>query len=211
VRYIFIGSTGAIADAVRYIAKRGHQVIVFDNIREGVEELEAELGITGAVVDLLNLQDLERFGFSKADVVIIGHRYDSINVALAAYAKHVGIPKVVVVTANRELANVLQALGLAGEVIVVNEVVSKAIVGSIYGVSSIALTEDLAVLVLKPDNLRDYVGRTIKEFEEDLEVEVLKVVGSDGTTINPVRDYIIKEGEALVVLASRSAVERVMT
>ncbi len=210
MRYIFIGSTGAIADAVRYVAKRGHQVIVFDNIREGVEELEAELGITGAVVDLLNLQDLERFGFSKADVVIIGHRYDSINVALAAYAKHVGIPKVIVVTANRELANVLQVLGLAGDVIVINEVVGKAIVSSIYEVSSVALTEDLAVLVLKPDTLRDYVGRTIKEVEEDLEVEVLKVVSSDGTAINPMSDYIIKEGEALVVLAGRSAVERVM-
>jgi len=211
VRYVFVGSTGAIADVIRYVARRGHQVIVFDNIREGVEELEAELGITGAVVDLLNLQNLEQFGLSKADVVVIGHRYDSINVALAAYAKQVGIPKTIVVTANRELANVIKALGLANDVVVVNEVVGRAVVSSIYGVSSVDVTEDLVVLVLRPDALRDYVGRPIRELKEDLEIEVLKVIDSDGVAVSPSDDHVIREGETLVALASRSAVEKIMT
>jgi len=211
VRYIFVGSTGAIADVIKYVARRGHQVIVFDNTREGVEELEAELGVTGAVVDLLNLQDLERFGFSKADVVVVGHKYNSINVALAAYAKQVGIPKIVVVTANRELASVIKALGLANDVVVVNEVVSRAVVSSIYGAISVDLTGDLVILVLRPSALRDYVGRSVGELEEDLEVEVLKVVGSDGVAVSPSDDRVIREGETLVALASRSALEKLMT
>jgi Trk K+ transport system NAD-binding subunit len=211
VRYVFVGSTGAIADVIRYVARKGHQVIVFDNTREGVEDLEAELGVTGAVVDLLNLQDLEEFGFSKADVVVIGHRYDSINVALAAYAKRVGIPKVVVVTANRDLANVIRSLGLASDVVVVNDVVSKAIVNSIHEFASVDVTGDLVVLVVRSNALGDYVGRTIRELREDLGVEVLKVVSSDGTTSNPSDDHVIKEGETLVVLAKRSDVERLTT
>ena len=211
MRYIFVGSTGAIADVIKYVARRGHQVIVFDNTREGVEELEAELGVTGAVVDLLNLQDLERFGFSKADVVVVGHKYNSINVALAAYAKQVGIPKIVVVTANRELASVIKALGLANDVVVVNEVVSRAVVSSIYGAISVDLTGDLVILVLRPSALRDYVGRSVGELEEDLEVEVLKVVGSDGVAVSPSDDRVIREGETLVALASRSALEKLMT
>lgn len=209
MRYVFVGSTGAIADVIRYVARRGHQVIVFDNTREGVEDLEAELGVTGAVVDLLNLQDLEEFGFSKADVVVIGHKYDSINVALATYAKQVGIPKVIVVTANRDLANVIRSLGLASDVVVINDVVSKAIVSSIHGFTSVDITENLVVLVIKSNALRDYVGKTIRELKEDLEVEVLKIVSSDEEIVSPSDDRVIKEGETLVILAKRSDVERI--
>ncbi|MEM2077306.1 MAG: NAD-binding protein, partial [Sulfolobales archaeon] len=148
MKIVVVGVTDYTAGLVRELVERGHQVAVFDDTKEGVEKLEAELDVTGAVVDLLNFDGLEEFGFSKADVLVLAHRDDTVNIVLSMYAKMVNIPKTLVVSKSRRIAEVLSRLNLASSVVTIGDVIEKKLLSALSGVELIELPGDYVVASL---------------------------------------------------------------
>ncbi|MEM1682492.1 MAG: TrkA C-terminal domain-containing protein, partial [Sulfolobales archaeon] len=54
------------------------------------------------------------------------------------------------------------------------------------------------------------VGLTIADFRDKWRLSVLKLVDRDGSLKEPVDDYVIKEGDVLVVLGERFRVEELL-
>ncbi|MEM1911429.1 MAG: NAD-binding protein [Sulfolobales archaeon] len=210
MKIVVVGVTDYTADLVRELVERGHQVAVFDDTKEGVEKLEVELDITGAVVDLLDFDGLEKFGFSKADVLVLAHRDDTVNIVLSMYAKMVNIPKTLVVSKSRRIAEILSRLGLASSIITIGDVIEKKLLFALSGVELIELPGDYVVASLNTIAIVHLVGLTIADFREKWRLSVLKLVDRDGSLKEPVDDYVIKEGDVLVVLGERFRVEELL-
>ncbi|MEM1893105.1 MAG: NAD-binding protein [Sulfolobales archaeon] len=210
MKIVVVGVTDYTADLVRELVERGHQVAVFDDTKEGVEKLEVELDITGAVVDLLDFDGLEKFGFSKADVLVLAHRDDTVNIVLSMYAKMVNIPKTLVVSKSRRIAEILSRLGLASSIITIGDVIEKKLLFALSGVELIELPGDYVVASLNTIAIVHLVGLTIADFRDKWRLSVLKLVDRDGSLKEPVDDYVIKEGDVLVVLGERFRVEELL-
>ncbi|MEM0352547.1 MAG: NAD-binding protein [Sulfolobales archaeon] len=210
MKIVVVGVTDYTAGLVRELVERGHQVAVFDDTKEGVEKLEAELDVTGAVVDLLNFDGLEEFGFSKADVLVLAHRDDTVNIVLSMYAKMVNIPKTLVVSKSRRIAEVLSRLNLASSVVTIGDVIEKKLLSALSGVELIELPGDYVVASLDTRAIVHLVGLTIADFRDKWRLSVLKLVDRDGSLKEPVDDYVIKEGDVLVVLGERFRVEELL-
>ncbi|MEM1961302.1 MAG: NAD-binding protein [Sulfolobales archaeon] len=210
MKIVVVGVTDYTAGLVRELVERGHQVAVFDDTKEGVEKLEAELDVTGAVVDLLNFDGLEEFGFSKADVLVLAHRDDTVNIVLSMYAKMVNIPKTLVVSKSRRIAEVLSRLNLASSVVTIGDVIEKKLLSALSGVELIELPGDYVVASLDTRAMVHLVGLTIADFRDKWRLSVLKLVDRDGSLKEPVDDYVIKEGDVLVVLGERFRVEELL-
>ncbi|MEM1527839.1 MAG: NAD-binding protein [Sulfolobales archaeon] len=210
MKIVVVGVTDYTAGLVRELVERGHQVAVFDDTKEGVEKLEAELDVTGAVVDLLNFDGLEEFGFSKADVLVLAHRDDTVNIVLSMYAKMVNIPKTLVVSKSRRIAEVLSRLNLASSVVTIGDVIEKKLLSALSGVELIELPGDYVVASLDTRAIVHLVGLTIADFRDKWRLSVLKLVNRDGSLKEPVDDYVIKEGDVLVVLGERFRVEELL-
>ncbi|MEM1699762.1 MAG: NAD-binding protein, partial [Sulfolobales archaeon] len=193
MKIVVVGVTDYTADLVRELVERGHQVAVFDDTKEGVEKLEVELDITGAVVDLLDFDGLEKFGFSKADVLVLAHRDDTVNIVLSMYAKMVNIPKTLVVSKSRRIAEILSRLGLASSIITIGDVIEKKLLFALSGVELIELPGDYVVASLNTIAIVHLVGLTIADFRDKWRLSVLKLVDRDGSLKEPVDDYVIKE------------------
>ena len=210
MKVVVIGVTDYTAGLVRELVERGHQVAVFDDIKEGVERLEAELDITGAVVDLLNFDGLEEFGFSKADVLILAHREDAVNIVLSMYAKMINIPKILVVSKSKRIAEVLYKLGLASSVITVGDVIEKKLLSALSGAELIELPGNYVVASLDTRAIGHLVGMTVADFRERWRLTVLKLIDREGSLKEPVDDYVIKEGDALIVLGEMFRIEELL-
>lgn len=210
MKIVVVGVTDYTAGLVRKLVERGHQVAVFDDVKEGVERLEAELDVTGAIVDPLNFDGLEEFGFSKADVLVLSHRDDTANIVLSMYAKMINIPRTIVVSRGKRIAEVVLKLGLASSVVVVGDAVERKLVSALSGVEAIELPGDYMVASINTRTVGQLVGMSVADFRERWRLSVLKVVDRDGALKEPSDDYVIKEGDILVVLAERSRIEELV-
>ncbi len=210
MRIAVVGVADFTQNLVRRLVEQGHEVVVFDDVKEGIERLEAELDVAGAAVDLLDFDQLESFGFSKADVLLLAHRDESVNVALSVYAKVVNIPRVLVVSRNRRVAEVLLRLGLASNVVVAGDVVERATSSVLRGAEVIELPGDHAVAVIDTRVVNHLVGASAADLRERYRVSALRVVDREGALREPPDEYVIKEGDVLVLIAEKSALEELL-
>lgn len=211
MRIAVVGVTDFTAELVRELVKRGHQVAVFDDVKEGVEKLEAELDVTGVVVDLLRFDELEDFGFSKADVLVLAHREDTVNIVLSMYAKTVNIPKILVVSANRKIAEILSKLNLASSILVVGDIVENAVLSTLRGAEMIDLPGGHVVASLDTRIVSQLIGLSIADVRERWKLPVLKLVDREGALKEPAEDYVIREGDIIIVVAERYRVEELLS
>ena len=207
MKVVVVGASDLTEGVVRELTERGHQVVVFDDVKDPVERLEAELDITGAVVDLLNFDELERYGFSKADILILAHRDDSVNTILGMYAKIVNIPRVVAVLRSRRMAEVVTRLGLASRAVVIGEVVGEEVRSSIHGAKLIELPGGRVLAALDVEKLGRVVGTSVKDFRNTWDAVVVGIVDKEGLFKEPLDEYTFREGDVVIVLAERRRIE----
>lgn len=205
-----VGVTDFTPGLVRRLLEQGHEVVVFDDVKEGVERLEAELDVVGAVVDFLDFDQLESFGFSKADVLLLSHRDESVNIVLGVYAKVVNIPRVVAVTRSRRVAEVLSKLGLASSIVIVGDVLERAVSSVLRGAEIVELPGGHVVAVLDTMVVGRLVGMSVADVKERCKPSALKVVDREGTLRDPPDEYVIKEGDVLVLIAERRGIEELL-
>lgn len=210
MKIVVIGVADFVANLVREMTDRGHQVAVFDDAKEGVEKLEAELDVTGAVVDLLNFDELEEFGFSKADVLVLTHRDDTINVVLSMYAKMVNIPRVLVVSKSKKIAEVIQKLGLASSVLTIESLVGKAVTSALLGAETIELPGDSLVAALDTKVISQLVGISIADLRDKWRLTVLRVIDREGILRELADEYVVKEGDIVLVVAERTRIKELL-
>ncbi len=208
MKIVVVGVNEHTMEFVREMVRLGHEVMIFDDRRELVERLEAELDIAGAVVDFLNLDDLESFGFSRADVVVLAHRNDAVNVMLSTYAKSVGIPRTVVLTNDSRIANIVMRLGLASDVVVVGDTLSKVLTSLLRGISVIDLPGENSIAIINSKILRHLAGATIGDIKDKWKIQVMLVVSEDGELREPFDDYVVKEGDVLIILAEKTKLDK---
>lgn len=208
MKIVVVGVNEHTMEFVREMVRLGHEVMIFDDRRELVERLEAELDIAGAVVDFLNLDDLESFGFSRADVVVLAHRNDAVNVMLSTYAKSVGIPRTVVLTNDSRIANIVMRLGLASDVVVVGDTLSKVLTSLLRGISVIDLPGENSIAIINSKILRHLAGATIGDIKDRWKIQVMLVVSEDGELREPFDDYVVKEGDVLIILVEKTKLDK---
>ncbi len=211
MRVAVVGVADFTSSFVRRLLEQGHEVVVFDDVKEGIERLEAELDVAGAAVDLLDFDQLESFGFSKADVLLLAHRDESVNMVLSIYAKVVNIPRVLVVSRSRRMAEALLRLGLASSVILVSEVLERAVSSALRGAELVELPGGHVVAVLDTRVVGQLVGASAADLKERCKPSALRVVDREGALREPPDDYVIKEGDTLVLIAEKRAVEELLT
>lgn len=210
MKVVVVGATDITTSLIREIVDKGHQVAVFDDVKENVEKLKAELDITGAAVDLLNFDELEEYGFSRADVVVLAHRDDTVNAVLSMYAKIVNIPRVLVVSRSKKVADAVRKLGLASAVLAIESLIEKAMASAFAGVETIELPGGYVVAALDSRTMSRLVGMSIADFRDRWRFAVLKVVDREGAVREPVDDYVIKEGDVVLVLAEKPGIRELL-
>lgn len=191
----------------------GNDVMVIDNDEKKLEDI-VPYATSSKIGDCTNPEVLKTIGVTNFDVIFvcIGTNFQS-SLEITSLVKEMGAKKVVS-KATRDIQAKFLLRNGADEVIYPDKDIAEKCAAR-YSVDNvfdyIELTEGYAIYEIPP--LKEWKGRTIRESNIAAKYKVtilgIKEFGSH-TKIMPNADYVIKEDEHLIVLASRNNIGKLL-
>ena len=209
--YIVIG-LGLFGEALaKQLCKLGAEVLVMD-VREDLVQQTAN-DVTHAVVG--NAQDkevLRSLGVSHMDCAIIAVGNDlAASVLIAMNLKELGVPYIVCKARDETHRKVLEKLGV-DRVVIPEQENAQRLGRSLHShnvLDYIELSEDYGIVEIPSP--RDWHDKTLKELNvrAKLGVNILAIRRGGKINVSPAADFLICEGDIMVVLGDTLALEKV--
>ena len=211
--YIVIGLGLFGSSLAKQLCKQGAEVLAMDIRSELVQQISND--VTHAVVgDGQDKEVLRALGVRNFDGAIIAIGEDlAASVLTTMNLKELGVPFIFCKARNETHRRVLEKLGVDRVVIPEQENAQRLArtLTSHNVLDYIELSEDYGILELPAP--RDWVGKTIRELNvrAKLGVNIIAVQADGRTDVAPGADYIIKQGDIMVVLGDTVALEKVQS
>ncbi|MEM0371729.1 MAG: NAD-binding protein [Ignisphaera sp.] len=209
MRVIVVGAVDEIMELIRELIDKGHEVVVLDDDNTRIDRFVQELDVAVYLFSLFDLTTFMRAGMHKADIVLVAHPVDTVNVLVCIYAKSLGVPKIYAVVGSAHTANVLSKLGFVERVLVKSTLVRRSLTELIYGVRIIELDEDNYLVMLTLSEVNHLEGKKVEEVEEQ-GAKILAILDSENNPINYDKDYVLKRGEKIVIKINKRSMESLL-
>lgn len=209
--YIVIG-LGRFGQAVaRQLCQQGAEVLAMDKFGDLVQQIAGD--VTHAVVgDAQDKEVLRALGIRDFECAIVAIGDDlAASVLITMNLKELGMPYVVCKAYDEIHRRVLEKLG-ADRVVIPEQEHAQRLAWSLYShnvLDYIELSEEYGILEVPAP--KGWIGKTIKELNvrAKLGVNIIAVVSGKITNVAPGADYVILEGDTMVVLGDNYALEAV--
>ena len=209
--FIVIGLGLFGAETARKLCARGCEVLAMDIRSDLVQQVSAD--VTQAVVgDGQDKEVLRALGAGKFDCAIIAIGDDlAASVLTTMNLKELGVPQVICKAHDETHRRVLEKLGVDRVVIPECEFGSKL-------ARSLSSHNVLDYIELSPDHgimdipaPKSWVGKTIRELNvrAKLGVNIIAVESNKVTNVSPAADYLIRQGDVMVLLGDNQSLEAV--
>lgn len=210
MRIAFIGASEEVKNIIKNFIKEDHEIMVIDDDKNRIEDIRREFDVASFLGDLLNFNIYSEIGLHKADMVIVAHPQDTINVIVCMYAKKLGVPRIIAIVSDRKIADVVKGFDIVSDVIVRSDEISFKIIEKIYNIDYIHIDAENVIAVIDTDKLRQYIGRNIKELFDE-EVKILLILTRDGNIlhINNNQDYVVKDGDRIIIYTKISKLKEI--
>lgn len=192
----------------KMIAKSEFDLKIIESDRERSAEIAEEL--PGALVlygDGTDIHLLKEEGISEMDVVISVTNSDEKNLLCSLLAKQLGVKKVIARSDRSEYVSLFEMVGVDSAVsprqATVNEVLKLTLGQGIESITTIE-GEQAEIIEYTTSKKSKIVGKPLKNVKFPSGAIVSMVV-HNGNTVVPRGEYIIEEGDRVVVFALQSA------
>ena len=209
--YIVIG-LGLFGQAVaRQLCMLGAEVLAMDVRAELVQQVSAD--VTHAVVaDAQDKEVLRALGTREFDCAILAIGDDlAASVLITMNLKELGVPYIVCKAHDETHRKVLEKLG-ADRVVIPEQENAQRLGRSLFShnvLDYIELSEEYGILEVPAP--KSWIGKTLKELNvrAKLGVNIIAVESGKKTNVAPGADYLIQDGDIMVVLGDNYALEAV--
>ena len=209
--YIVIGLGRFGGSLARSLCALGAEVLAMDVRNELVQHLAGE--VTHAVVgDAQDKGVLRALGVADFDCAVVAIGDDlAASVLTVMNLQELGVKQIICKAHDETHRRVLERLG-ADRVLIPEQEHAQRVARSLVRhnvLDYIELSEDYGILDVPAP--RSWIGKTLKELNvrAKLGVNIIAVESGKKTNVSPAADYLIREGDIMVVLGDTYALEAV--
>ena len=212
-RVIVIGLGIFGFNIARDLYENGFEVIAIDKNKDAVQKIR-DYATKAIVADGIDKEVMELIGIQEDDVAIISFGEDlAASTLIALHLKQMKVKSIIVKAPNEEHKLILEKVGATDVLIPEKEIANKVAKSLISPnvLDYLPLSDDYMLFELAPPN--SFIGKSIRELElrgkHHIEVLAVKDIITDKMNIMPGADFVIKDGEILVVVGKEKDIQKV--
>jgi trk system potassium uptake protein len=188
----------------RTLFENGFEVVAIDKNKEAIQRIR-DYSTKAVLADGTDKEVMQELGIEEDDIAIISFGEDLAAATLITlHLRQLKVKTIVVKAPNEEHKLILEKVG-ATDVIIPEMEVAKKLAKSFISpnvMDYIPLSEDYMIFEMAPPN--SFLGKTIRELQlrarYNIEVIAVRDVITDNVHMVPPADFVIKDGEVLVVI-----------
>lgn len=193
--------------------ENGYEVIAIDKNKDAVQKIR-DYATKAIVADGTDKEVMELIGIQEEDVVIISFGEDlAASTLIALHLKQMKVKNIIVKAPNEEHKLILEKVG-ATDVLIPEQEIANKVAKSLISpnvLDYLPLSDDYMLFELAPPN--SFIGKSIGELElrgkHHIEVLAVKDIITDKMHMMPRADFVIKDGEILVVVGKEKDIRKV--
>jgi trk system potassium uptake protein TrkA len=198
---------------MKELYENGFEVIAIDKSKEAVQRAR-DCSTKAIVADGTDKEVMEMIGIHEDDFVIISFGEDlAASTLITLHLKQMKIKNIIVKAPNEEHKLILEKVG-ATEVIIPEKEIAGKVAKSLISpnvLDYLPLSDDYMIFEMAPPN--SFLGKTIGELQlrgkYHIEVIAVRDVISDRVHMVPQADFVIKDGEVLVVVGKDKDIKKI--
>lgn len=191
------------------LAEAGYEVMAVDQSEEKVQDISAV--VTQAVqADITDMDTLKELGIRNFDVAVVAIGKDMQSSIMATLLlKELGVPYVVAKASTEEHKRVLAKLG-ADRIILPEHDMGKRLANNLIAgniIDYIQLSRDYSIMEMSI--LESWRNHSISELDirAKYEINIIAVESEGEINVTPGPDYVLKEGDLLVVVGKNKSIQ----
>jgi trk system potassium uptake protein TrkA len=197
----------------RTLFENGFEVVAIDKNKEAVQRIR-DYSSKAVLADGTDKEVMEEIGIHDDDIAIISFGEDlAASTLITLHLRQQKVKNIIVKAPNEEHKLILEKVG-ATDVIIPEMDVAKKVAKSLISpnvLDYIPLSEDYIISEIAPPN--SFLGKTIRELglraKYHIEVIAVRDVISDSIQMVPQADFVIKDGEVLVVIGKDAEIRKI--
>lgn len=211
---IFVIGLGIFGfNIVKELFASGFEVIAIDKNRNAVQGIR-DHATKAILADATDKEIIDRLGIQEEDTVIVSFGEDlAASTLITLNLKQHKIKNIIVKAPNEEYMTILEKVGATQVIIPEKEVAHKLARGIISPnvLDYLPLSEEYTIFEMAPPE--SFLGKSIGELQLrnrfHIEVIAVKDVISDRFVMVPGADYVVKDGEVLLVVGREADIQRI--
>jgi len=212
-RIIVIGLGIFGYNLAKELFESGFEVIAIDKSREAVQRIK-DFCTRAILADGKDKEVMDSIGLQEDDVAVISFGEDlSASTLITLNLKQSRVKTIVVKAPNEEYKQVLEKVGASDVIIPEKEIAHKVAKGLISPnvLDYLPLSEDYMISEVAPPS--SFLGKSIAELQlrskYHIEVIAVRDVLSDKISMVPGADFVVKDGEVLVVVGKDTDIQQI--
>lgn len=212
-RAVVIGLGIFGSNIARDLFESGFDVVAIDKNKEAIQKIK-NYSTKAVLADGTDKEVMDEIGIHEDDIAIISFGEDlAASTLITLHLRQLKVKNIIVKAPNEEHKLILEKVG-ATDVIIPEMDVAKKVAKSLISpnvMDYIPLSEDYMILEMAPPN--SFLGKTIAELQlrskYNIEVIAVRDVISGKVHMVPQADFVIKDGEVLVVIGKEEDIQRI--
>jgi len=212
-RAVVIGLGIFGSNIARDLFENGFDVVAIDKNKEAIQKIK-NYSTKAVLADGTDKEVMDEIGIHEDDIAIISFGEDLAAATLITlHLKQLKVKRIIVKAPNEEHKMILEKVG-ATDVIIPEMDVAKKVSKSLISpnvMDYIPLSEDYMILEMAPPN--SFLGKTIAELQlrgrYNIEVIAVRDVISDHIHMVPQANFVIKDGEVLIVIGKEADIRKI--
>lgn len=197
----------------RTLFENGFEVVAIDKNKDIIQKIR-DHSTKAILADGTDQEIMDEIGVGEDDIAIISFGEDLAAATLITlHLKQMKVKNIIVKAPNEEHKLILEKVG-ATEVIIPEMDMAKKVAKSLVSpnmMDYIPLSEDYIISEMAPPN--SFLGKTIRELglraKYSIEVIAVRDVLSESVHMVPPADFVIKDGEVLVVIGKETDINKI--
>lgn len=191
----------------------GLEVIAIDKNKEAVQQIR-DFSTKAILADGTNKEIMAEIGITEDDVAIISFGEDlAASTIITLHLRQLKVKDIIVKAPNEEHKLILEKVGATDVIIPEKDIASKVAKSLISPnvLDYIPLSDDYMIVEIAPPS--SFLGKSIGKLQlrsrYNIEVIAVKDVVSGAMYMVPPADFVIKDGEILVVVAKEKDIKNI--
>lgn len=197
----------------RTLFESGFEVVAIDKNKDIIQKIR-DHSTKAILADGTDQEIMDEIGVGEDDIAIISFGEDLAAATLITlHLKQMKVKNIIVKAPNEEHKLILEKVG-ATEVVIPEMDMAKKVAKSLVSpnmMDYIPLSEDYIISEMAPPN--SFLGKTIRELglraKYSIEVIAVRDVLSESVHMVPPADFVIKDGEVLVVIGKETDINKI--
>jgi trk system potassium uptake protein len=198
---------------VKELYESGFEVIAIDKNKEAVQRAR-DCSTKAILADGMDKEIMEEIGIQEDDVVIISFGEDLSAATLTTlHLRQMKVKTIIVKAPNEEHKLILEKIG-ATEVMIPEKEIAHKVAKSLISpnvIDFLPLSDDYMIFEMAPPN--SFLGKSIADLQLrsrfHIEVIAIRDIVSGKFQMVPAADFVIKDGEVLVVVGREKDIQQI--